>query len=106
MLPRLEMLKIALAHAENGAGFVYDERGIPAFQHEGKKCLIGIFIAMSTYHSSEMESMTLYEMRQEGLIDDDELSFFKEMDAICVLDDEEWLSEIQEKINDELESSD
>lgn len=99
------MLKIAFGHAENGAGFVYDERGIPAFQHEGKKCLIGIFISASTYYSADVESMTIYEMRQAGLISEEELSFFKEMDEVCILDDEEWLGQIQERIKDELESS-
>lgn len=100
------MLKIALAHAENGAGFVYGERGVPALHHNGEKCLVGLFIPVTTYHSTNIESLTIYEMRQQGLISEEELSFFKEMDEVNVLDDDKWLGEIQEKINDELESSD
>jgi len=100
------MLKIALAHAEDGAGFVYDERGIPALQHEGRKCMIGLFIPASTYYSTNIESMTTFEMRDAGLISDDELTFLREMDKINILDDEEWLGAIQEKVNDERKSGD
>jgi len=105
MLPRIEMLKIARAHIESGAKYVYNERGIPAFCHEGQKCLIGLFIPASTYHCEDIESMNIYEMRDAGILNNEELEFLKEIDRVNVLDDDEWLGEIQEKIDDELETS-
>ncbi len=99
------MLKIALAHLEGGARQVFDERGRKALQHNGEKCLIGLFIPASTYNATNIGRLTIYEMRQAGFIDHDELSFFKEMDKMNILGAPEWLEAIQEKIDEGNESS-
>jgi len=107
MIPRIEMLKIALAHCERGAGFVYDDRNVPALQFEGRKCMIGLFIPVSSYAAqADIESMCTYELRDAGLFDEDEYRFISEMDKVNILDDEEWLPKIREKIDDELETID
>jgi hypothetical protein len=100
MIPSTELLKIAMAHAESGAGFVYDDRGVPAFFHEGEKCMIGLFIPASLLFATDMDRMNIYEMRDAGFFTHDEFQFIKEMDEINVLESEEWLDAIQEKIDD------
>ncbi len=100
MIPRNELLLIALAHAESGASFVFDDRGIPAFQYKGRKCMIGLFIPASTYFCSpNIEQMTTYEMRDAGIFSEGDLDFAKEMDKVNILDDEEWETEIRKKID-------
>ncbi|MHC4432491.1 MAG: hypothetical protein ACYTBS_11690 [Planctomycetota bacterium] len=101
MLPREELLKIALAHVEAGAKFVYDGRGVPVLYHEGQKCMIGLFIPASTYFCREdIEQMTTYQMRDAGIFGEDEHDFIKEMDRVNILENEEWLNAIKEKINE------
>jgi hypothetical protein len=101
MIPRIELLKIAMAHAESGTGFVYDDRGIPVFFHEGRKCMIGAFIPASLIFAVEMNRMNIYEIRDAGFFTHEEFPFIKEMDEVNILEDDEWPDAIAEMIDDE-----
>ena len=104
MIPRIELLKIALAHAESGTGFVYDDRGIPVFFHEGRKCMIGVFIPVSLIFAVEMNRMNIYEIPDAGFFTPEEFLFIKEMDNVNILEDDEWPDAIAEMIDDEHET--
>lgn len=104
MIPRTELLKIALAHAESGTGFVYDDRGIPVFFHEGRKCMIGAFIPASLIFEVDMNRLNIYEIRDAGFFTHEEFPFIKEMDKVNILEDSEWPDAIAEMIDDEHEA--
>ena len=107
MLPRKELLKIALAHARAGARFLYDERGKSVIRLGYETNLIGLFIPASTYYATEkVESMLTYEMRRAGLICDNGLEFINGMDKINILDDKKWVEALERKINDECKTGD
>jgi hypothetical protein len=101
MIPRIELLKIAMAHAESGTGFVYDDRGIPVFFHEGRKCMIGVFIPASLIFAVKMNRMNIYEIRDAGFFTPEEFLFVNEMDDVNILEDDEWPDAIAEMIDDE-----
>jgi len=107
MLPKKELLLIALAHARSGAKFLYDERGVPAFRLEMQTEMIGLFIPVSSYYATEkVESMTTYELRDAGVFSDEDLEFIHEMNEVNILDDDEWVEELERKIDDECETGD
>jgi hypothetical protein len=62
--------------------------------------MIGLFIPASLLFATDMDRMNIYEMRDAGFFTHDEFQFIKEMDEINVLESEEWLDAIQEKIDD------
>ena len=106
MLPRKELLKIALAHAKAGAKFLYHE-GIPVFRLGFQTDMIGLFIPASAYYATDkIESMTTYELRDVGLFNEEELSFINEMDKVNILDEDEWVEAIERKIHDECKTGD
>jgi len=107
MLPRTELLKIALAHARAGAKYLYDERHIPVFRLGMETEMIGRFIPASSYYATEkVESMTTYELRDAGLFSDEELEFIHEMNEINILDDDEWVEALERKVDAKFETGD
>ena len=107
MLPRTELLKIALAHARAGAKYLYDDRGVPVFRLGLQTEMIGLFIPASAYYATErVESMTTYELRDAGIFDSEELEFINEMNSVNILDDDEWIEELERKIDDECKTGD
>lgn len=102
MLPRAELLKIALAHARAGAKYLRNERGVSVFRLRLRTDLLGLFIPASSYYGTDrVESMTTYGLRDAGVWDEDELRFFNEIDKINALPDEQWVEAIERKIHGE-----
>lgn len=108
MIPRKELLKVALAHARAGAKFLRDDRGIPVFRLGRLKTdMIGRFIPVSSYYALEgIESMITYEIRDAGVFDDEELRFINEMNSVNILDDDQWVEALERKLDVELETGD
>jgi len=105
IIPRIQLWKIARSFVRRGGKFLYDEKGVPQDRIGTKTNLTGLFTPITLYHAIEKyESMTLYELRDEGLYTDEEFDFIKQVDKVQVWDDDEWLEAIQEKIDDELKA--
>ena len=105
MLPRIEMLKIALAHAQNGAAITQRKR--PPYRSGYMTDLVGLFIPASTYYATYgIELMTTFQLRYAGIFDDQELKFINEMDEIQTLDRYQWAGQLQRQIDDELKTGD
>jgi hypothetical protein len=102
MLPKVELLKIALAHARAGAKFLRNKRGVPVSRLDFDTDLIGLFVPASVYYTTDrVECMTTYQMRDAGFFDDEEFSFVNEIDEINTLDEGDWVEELKGKIDDE-----
>lgn len=100
MLPRLELLRIAEAHARSGARFLR-VGGVPVFRSGMDTDLLGLFIPASSYYATlRIESMTTYCLRDAGLIDEDEMRFFNEIDKVQLHHASTWADDIQGKIHD------
>lgn len=63
--------------------------------------MIGTFIPVSLIFAEKMNRMNIYEIRDAGFFTHDEFPFIKEMDKVNILEDDEWVDAIQEKIDDE-----
>ena|SRR5690606_13917064 len=98
MIPKIELYKIALAHARSGA--TRPMRGkIHQIRSGYETCLIGRFVPASSYFSFEkIESMITYEMRDIGIFDEEEMRFLNELDKINILDDDQWIDALEETI--------
>lgn len=84
---------------------MYDEKGVPQDRQGMMTNLTGLFVPYTLYHAIERyESMTLYEIRDEGVLSEVDFEFMKQVADIQTLEDEEWEDAIKEKINDELEA--
>ena len=104
MLPRIEMLKIALAHAQSGTCFTGRKR--PAYRKGYELDLIGLFIPASSYYATpSIESMTTYQLHYAGIFDEEQLQFINEMDDIQTLAPEKWVEEITKRIDAERKAS-
>ena len=107
MLPRIELLKIALAHAKSGATFLRNKQGCAVYRLGYKTELIGLFIPASSYYTTDgIESLITWQLLYAGLINKDEMEFINAMDKINMLDDALWVETIQRKIDDELKTGD
>jgi hypothetical protein len=106
MIPRIELLKIALAHAKSNPEFLRDDRGIPAYRFDGRSDLIGLFIPHSLYHATpDIEAMTTYELWNAGVFSRHELDIIHDINDVQIQDEELWVPTLQEMI-DEFESGD
>lgn len=104
-IPRIQLWKIARAFARRGGRFLYDEKGVPQDRQGMETNLTGLYIPYTLYHATEKyESMTLYELRDDGVLSEAEFEFLKHVSDIQTLEDEEWAQAIEEKINDELKA--
>lgn len=107
MLPRKELLQIALAHAKAGATFIRNEKGIPVFRLGYQTEMIGLFIPASIYYATDrIESMTTYDLRDAGIFTQEEYEFIGEMDKINILDETRWVEALERKIDGECETGD
>lgn len=106
MLPRIELLKIALAHARAGAGYLYKKkRAVYRLGYQTE--MIGLFIPASSYFATEdIDSMMTYDLRDAGIFNNEELAFIHEMDKINILDQEEWIEALERKIDHECKTGD
>lgn len=96
MIPKEELFEIALSHARLCARRPYVGK-MPIMRESYKTCLIGLFIpAFSYYSDGSIESKTTYEMRDAGIVSDEEMRFISEIDKINALDDDEWLEALEE----------
>jgi len=100
MISRIEMLKIALAHAQGDTCFSGHKR--PRYRDGYELDLIGLFIPASVYFATPgIESMTTYQLHYAGIFDEEQLRFINLMDDIQTRDTDKWVAEIKRRIDDE-----
>lgn len=102
LLLRSELLKIALAFAQACKRPSCDDYGFPLLRDGYNTDLIGLFIPVSSYYATkDIERMTIYDMRDAGILNSKEVDFIAMIDEVALLTPEEWTDALEYLILEE-----